>query len=153
MKPWAPCPGKSTDHLSSDDLVALRNDENSVIDRADSIAALQGPPRDRSDLNHPGGPLHTPSAMWLSCRYPASSCARQIRFTSSLRSTAALAQQRITRRYQSTDAAAAPTSSKISGIVDQISQLTLLETADLVTSLKVGNGDTCGLLQRAGARD
>ena len=29
------------------------------------------------------------------------------------------------------------TSSKIDGIVNQISQLTLLETADLVTSLKV----------------
>lgn len=39
------------------------------------------------------------------------------------------------RRWQSTDAVAV--SPKISGIVDQISQLTLLETADLVQSLKV----------------
>ena len=39
------------------------------------------------------------------------------------------------RRWQSTDAAG--TNPKISGIVDQISQLTLLETADLVASLKV----------------
>ncbi|KAL6244720.1 54S ribosomal protein L12, mitochondrial [Rhinocladiella similis] len=45
-------------------------------------------------------------------------------------------QTRQSRRWQSTDAAAAPTNPKISTIVDQISQLTLLETADLVTSLK-----------------
>lgn len=46
------------------------------------------------------------------------------------------AQQRIQRRWQS-DAAAAPTNPKIATIVDQISQLTLLETADLVSTLKV----------------
>ncbi|KAK5946251.1 54S ribosomal protein L12, mitochondrial [Knufia obscura] len=40
------------------------------------------------------------------------------------------------RRWQSTDAAAQPTNPKISTIVDQISGLTLLETADLVASLK-----------------
>ncbi|EXJ64168.1 50S ribosomal protein L7/L12 [Cladophialophora yegresii CBS 114405] len=40
------------------------------------------------------------------------------------------------RRWQSTDASAALTNPKIAGIVDQISQLTLLETADLVASLK-----------------
>ncbi|KAI3392206.1 hypothetical protein diail_6067 [Diaporthe ilicicola] len=73
--------------------------------------------------------------MSLSCRYAAQCCARQLRSTSTLRSTSALAQQRISRRYQSTEAAA-PTDPKIAGIVDQISQLTLLETADLVTSLK-----------------
>jgi len=39
------------------------------------------------------------------------------------------------RRYNSTEAAP---NAKITGIVDQISQLTLLETADLVASLKVG---------------
>ena len=38
------------------------------------------------------------------------------------------------RRQNSTEAPANP---KIAGIVDQISQLTLLETADLVSSLKV----------------
>ena len=42
------------------------------------------------------------------------------------------------RRWESTAAsAAAPIDPKISSIVDQISQLTLLETADLVSSLKV----------------
>ncbi|KAJ5584178.1 uncharacterized protein N7459_003978 [Penicillium hispanicum] len=41
------------------------------------------------------------------------------------------------RRWESTEAAAAaPTNPKITQIVDQISQLTLLETADLVSSLK-----------------
>ncbi|PKY06415.1 ClpS-like protein [Aspergillus campestris IBT 28561] len=42
------------------------------------------------------------------------------------------------RRWQSTEAEApaAPASPKISQIVDQISQLTLLETADLVSTLK-----------------
>ncbi|KAI9712030.1 MAG: hypothetical protein M1820_001739 [Bogoriella megaspora] len=39
------------------------------------------------------------------------------------------------RRWQSTEAAAS-SDPKISGIVDQISQLTLLETADLVSTLK-----------------
>lgn len=93
------------------------------------------------DLNNPRVPLRIPPlAMSLSCRYAAQCCARQIRSTSSLRTTGALAQQRITRRYQSTDAAA-PTNPKIATIVDQISQLTLLETADLVSSLKVGNDD------------
>lgn len=43
------------------------------------------------------------------------------------------------RRWESTEAAAAAlTNTKITQIVDQISQLTLLETADLVSSLKVG---------------
>ncbi|KAF2274495.1 54S ribosomal protein L12, mitochondrial precursor [Westerdykella ornata] len=46
-----------------------------------------------------------------------------------------LAQQRPARRWQSTDATAA-TNPKIASIVDQISQLTLLETADLVSTLK-----------------
>jgi large subunit ribosomal protein L7/L12 len=41
----------------------------------------------------------------------------------------------MTRRYNSTEAT--PENPKIAGIVDQISQLTLLETADLVSSLKV----------------
>ena len=41
----------------------------------------------------------------------------------------------LSRRWQSTEAAA--TNPKIAAIVDQIGQLTLLETADLVSSLKV----------------
>ncbi|PSN73964.1 ClpS-like protein [Corynespora cassiicola Philippines] len=53
-----------------------------------------------------------------------------------LRPTAsALAQHRTSRRWASTEAAA-PTNPKIATIVDQISQLTLLETADLVSTLK-----------------
>ncbi|KAK3322473.1 54S ribosomal protein L12 [Apodospora peruviana] len=74
--------------------------------------------------------------MSVSCRYAAQCCARQLRATSSpsIRS-AALLQQRITRRHNSTEVAAA-VNPKIAGIVDQISQLTLLETADLVSSLK-----------------
>lgn len=43
------------------------------------------------------------------------------------------------RRYNSTEAEAAPVDPKISAIVDQIGQLTLLETADLVSSLKVSS--------------
>ncbi|KAH7374286.1 54S ribosomal protein L12, mitochondrial precursor [Pyrenochaeta sp. MPI-SDFR-AT-0127] len=46
------------------------------------------------------------------------------------------AQQRIQRRWASGEATAAPTNPKIATIVDQISQLTLLETADLVSTLK-----------------
>lgn len=80
-----------------------------------------------------------PPAMSLSCRYAARSCARQLLSTSCLRPTGAVAHQRLTttRRCEST-AAAAPANPKIATIVDQISQLTLLETADLVASLKVG---------------
>ncbi|KXX82542.1 hypothetical protein MMYC01_201175 [Madurella mycetomatis] len=72
--------------------------------------------------------------MSLSCRYAAQCCARQLRTSTPIRaSSSLLQQQRMTRRYNSTEAAASP---KIAAIVDQISQLTLLETADLVASLK-----------------
>lgn len=71
--------------------------------------------------------------MSLSCRYAALRCARQLRVSTTLGAPSHLAQQRIGRRHNTTDAAASP---KIAGIVDQISQLTLLETAELVTSLK-----------------
>ncbi|KAI0127535.1 ribosomal protein L7/L12 C-terminal domain-containing protein [Xylariales sp. AK1849] len=64
------------------------------------------------------------------CRIAARSCARSLRSRSSWRPSATFVQ----RRCESTEAIS--TSPKISGIVDQISQLTLLETADLVTSLK-----------------
>ena len=66
--------------------------------------------------------------MALPCRYAAQRCARQLRSTS-VRAPSSL----IARRFNSTE-----TSPKIATIVDQISQLTLLETADLVASLKVG---------------
>ncbi|KAK3082382.1 hypothetical protein LTS18_004294 [Coniosporium uncinatum] len=51
-------------------------------------------------------------------------------------SCSALTRHTTSRRWQSTDVAAASSNPKISGIVDQISQLTLLETADLVSTLK-----------------
>ena len=71
--------------------------------------------------------------MSLSCRYAAQSCARQLRSSGSLRASGSLLRHKIARRHNSTEAV----SPKIVGIVDQISQLTLLETADLVSSLKV----------------
>ncbi|EOA83507.1 54S ribosomal protein L12 [Exserohilum turcicum] len=54
--------------------------------------------------------------------------------TAYVRPTIGATQQRIQRRWQSDSAA--PTNPKIATIVDQISQLTLLETADLVSTLK-----------------
>ncbi|RYP78468.1 hypothetical protein DL770_006887 [Monosporascus sp. CRB-9-2] len=54
-----------------------------------------------------------------------------MRASSSFLKQAAISSQQ--RRHNSTEA---PTNPKIAGIVDQISQLTLLETADLVSSLK-----------------
>jgi large subunit ribosomal protein L7/L12 len=76
--------------------------------------------------------------MAMSCRYAAQSCARQLRSIGPARASAQMLRvaSTTTRRFNSTDAAA--TNPKIAEIVDQISQLTLLETADLVSSLKVG---------------
>lgn len=80
-------------------------------------------------------PLHH-TKMAMSCRYAAQRCASQLRSTSSVRLSAQMLRvSSTTRRYNSTDAA--PTNPKIAEIVNQISQLTLLETADLVSSLKV----------------
>ena len=82
---------------------------------------------------------YTASTMSLSCQSAARSCVRSFRSPSTLRiSTSSLAQNRSplsARRWTSTESASNP---KIAGIVDQISQLTLLETADLIASLKVG---------------
>lgn len=89
--------------------------------------------------------------MSMSCRYAAQCCARQLRASSAApirASSSFLQQQRMTRRYNSTEAAAA-TNPKISAIVDQISQLTLLETADLVSSLKVRKKITKATLRTA----
>lgn len=74
----------------------------------------------------------------------AARCARQLSGSvrpSSLRiATSYTARTPSSRRWESTEAAAAaPTNPKIAQIVDQISTLTLLETADLVSSLKVGD--------------
>jgi len=66
------------------------------------------------------------------CRYAARSCARSLRSANTFRLPATPLHS--SRRHNSTDATAA--NPKIAGIVDQISQLTLLETADLVASLK-----------------
>lgn len=75
--------------------------------------------------------------MSLSCRYAAQRCARQLGTAARPSTMTRIAS---TRRYNSTEAApAAPENPKIAGIVDQISQLTLLETADLVSSLKVSS--------------
>ncbi|KAM3561194.1 hypothetical protein ARSEF4850_003329 [Beauveria asiatica] len=76
--------------------------------------------------------------MAMSCRYAARSCARQLRSASGLRApTQTVRLGATSRRYNSTEAAAeAPANPKIAEIVDQISKLTLLETADLVSSLK-----------------
>src|SRR5271154_4385644 len=68
----------------------------------------------------------------LATRSPITSSAHCVRLTSL---PSFHRRRKPSRRWQSTDAAA--TNPKISGIVDQISQLTLLETADLVASLKV----------------
>ncbi|KAJ6780717.1 hypothetical protein PWT90_02325 [Aphanocladium album] len=76
--------------------------------------------------------------MAMSCRYAARSCARQLRSAGALRApTQTLRLGATSRRYNSTEAAAeAPANPKIAEIVEQISKLTLLETADLVSSLK-----------------
>ncbi|KAI1189893.1 54S ribosomal protein L12 [Nemania serpens] len=74
--------------------------------------------------------------MSVPCRHAARSCARSLRSRGSIRvaTTPFLLQNTASaqRRHNSTEAV----NPKISGIVDQISQLTLLETADLVSSLK-----------------
>lgn len=74
--------------------------------------------------------------MSISSNHIAKCCARSLR--SSSRPTYAVCTQRQrtapSRRWESTAAASNP---KISTIVDQIGQLTLLETADLVSTLKV----------------
>ncbi|CAK7224445.1 54S ribosomal protein L12, mitochondrial [Sporothrix curviconia] len=72
--------------------------------------------------------------MAMSCRYAVQRCAHQLRTASRVRpATLSVATQRMARRHNSTEAAVDP---KISTIVDQISQLTLLETASLVSTLK-----------------
>lgn len=97
-----------------------------------------GPPSSRTATTHPSSFLAGPSNMSLSCRYAAQRCARQLRSGASLRPSTVTRIASTPRRYNSTEAqAATPENPKIAAIVDQISQLTLLETADLVSSLKV----------------
>ncbi|PHH82764.1 hypothetical protein CDD82_4929 [Ophiocordyceps australis] len=68
--------------------------------------------------------------MAMTCRYAARTCARQLGYSSPIQTLRVAA----SRRFTSTDATS--TNPKIAQIVDQISKLTLLETADLVSSLK-----------------
>ena len=84
------------------------------------------------------------TTMSLSSAYTAQSCARIIRASSRTNATAPLVitqrhrnRRTSSRRWESTSSAASATNPKIATIVDQISQLTLLETADLVSNLKV----------------
>ena len=72
--------------------------------------------------------------MSLTCQFAARSAVRSLRVAGGVRSASAAVAQ---RRWNSD--ATASTNPKIAQIVDQISQLTLLETADLVSSLKVSN--------------
>ncbi|KAF2725997.1 54S ribosomal protein L12 [Polychaeton citri CBS 116435] len=79
--------------------------------------------------------------MNVTCRYAAQACARNLQQAAPRASIAALASRRrqlpAQRRHESTEAATLTASNpKIDGIVEQISKLTLLETADLVSSLK-----------------
>jgi hypothetical protein len=89
----------------------------------------------RHDVEH-----HRPIAATIShsiMSAPASRALRRCICTARpvayVRPTIGATQQRIQRRWASGDA-----NPKIATIVDQISQLTLLETADLVSTLKVG---------------
>ncbi|KAI5285349.1 hypothetical protein KEM54_000636 [Ascosphaera aggregata] len=75
--------------------------------------------------------------------FPIARCCRQAFTTTSKRIAIQNAASRTTstyfaiaRRWEGTAASAAPANPKIAQIVDQISQLNLLETADLVASLK-----------------
>lgn len=89
---------------------------------------------------HSPSHLTPPSTMSFPIQAAARSC-RQLSGSvrpSSLRiATTYTARTPSYRRWESTEAAAAPINPKIAQIVDQISTLTLLETADLVSSLKV----------------
>ncbi|PYH40746.1 mitochondrial 54S ribosomal protein bL12m [Aspergillus saccharolyticus JOP 1030-1] len=72
--------------------------------------------------------------MSMSTQVAARCCRQIVRPTTSLRLSSA-SYLSSSRRWQSTESAA-PANPKITQIVDQISQLNLLETADLVASLK-----------------
>lgn len=82
-----------------------------------------------------------PTALLIrrSCTQISSRTQKRSLSSQCLRISNSRTQRREQRRWQSTDAATADAavSPKIAGIVDQISTLTLLETADLVKTLKV----------------
>ncbi|KAI0389408.1 54S ribosomal protein L12 [Xylariaceae sp. FL0594] len=74
--------------------------------------------------------------MSVPCRFAARSCARSLRSGTSFRATTPFLQNTASTQRRQNSTEAASTNPKIATIVDQISQLTLLETADLVSSLK-----------------
>jgi len=112
-----------------------------VTDRAVRLEILRRPHHHRNQAihiyQHPRRPA-APHIMSIPTSRSLARCVCQFRSArSTIRpGTASLAQQRALRRWASTEASAA-TNPKIATIVDQISQLTLLETADLVSTLKV----------------
>jgi hypothetical protein len=75
------------------------------------------------------------ATMSLSRRFALQCCTRRLRLTTDRQRGAVVVWAWGQRRHNSAEAA----NPKISNIVDQIGQLTLLETADLVSSLKVGS--------------
>lgn len=98
------------------------------------IVAVPHPP-----FAFPVTTVNSPFNMSLTSQAAARCCRQLVRPSLRISSTTYLSQRTPSRRWNSTDAqAAAPANPKITQIVDQISQLTLLETADLVASLKVG---------------
>lgn len=111
------------EHFEAQDQRQLQLHSNPPV--APSASRTSLPPRDLT---------HT-AAMSLSCQRVLRRCAtvQSPVVRASLSSTQ---NTFLSRRWQSTEAAA-PTNPKIAAIVDQIGQLTLLETADLVSSLKV----------------
>ncbi|KAH8594856.1 ribosomal protein L7/L12 C-terminal domain-containing protein [Bisporella sp. PMI_857] len=70
------------------------------------------------------------TVMSFTCQTAARSCVRSLRSSPSIRASSLIPRSH-PRRWAST-----ATNPKVTEIVDQISQLTLLETADLVASLK-----------------
>jgi hypothetical protein len=82
-------------------------------------------------------PTITSIAMSLGSRGAIRCCARAARTSHALQCRSSILSRHTTsRRWQSTEAAAAP-NPKIDPIVESIGKLTLLETADLIKSLKV----------------
>lgn len=98
--------------------------------------ALSAEIYDDDDIHPSHRPPHPPHNMSAPASRALRRCICAARPAMGARPAVGGAQQRIQRRWQS-DAAAAPANPKIATIVDQISQLTLLETADLVSTLKV----------------
>ena len=110
--------------------------QDTSLIRRNPSAKSQDRRHDQRSSSVPARPLtpkytmSAPGRVLRRCIYTAKS-------VGSVRPSIGGAQQRLQRRWASSEATAAPTNPKIATIVDQISQLTLLETADLVSTLKV----------------